>query len=253
MKNLIKILSILSLFVLTINDSFSQGGLTGQTYDYEQRWLCDSASNTTFYRLDVHRPGQSAVTIGNYLPNGNTYTPTSTIKAGPCSLPAGFPDSSYQYIALEACDYATQTGGTPYFVLIRVATANANGNRVNTNLGTFHAQTGAAYTPTGTWMAGFCSGWGERVATNMQHITATNTSGSISTTNGKFSVEIMNIGTVKGTVTVNSTTIDLYPGTKWYCYSQEDPVSWELIGCPTVTYDCAANGNTTFLIVRKGD
>ena len=125
MKNISKIL-LLSVFgLMTLNQSiFSQGGLAGQPYDFEQRWLCDSTPNRTFYRLDVHRPGQSAVTIGNYLPDGSSYTVTSSIKPGPCATPSGFPDSSFSYFAVEACDWVTGSGGVSYFILMRVATHN---------------------------------------------------------------------------------------------------------------------------------
>lgn len=252
MKILIRLI-LLSVVMIGSFSAKSQGGLQGQVYDYEQRWLCDSASATTFYRLDVHRPGQTAVTVGNYKPDGSAYTPTSTILAGPCGGSVAYPDSSYSYHTIEACDWVTGTGGTPYFILYRLGTKNSNGAKTMSYLGTFNAQTGASYTPTGSFEAGFCAGWQDKQATNMQNITSTNTTGSISNTNGRFSVEIMNVGTVKGTVTVNSTSMDLYPGSKWYCWSQIDPVSNELLGCPTITYDCAANGSTTFLIVRKGE
>jgi hypothetical protein len=252
MKNLFKLL-FFCLFASVAEQSFAQGGLDGQIYDFEQRWLCDSNVNKTFYRLDVHRPGQAAVTIGNYNPDGTSYTPTGTIKSGPCVTPSGFPDSTFSFMATEACDYATGTGGTPYFILWRIGVHNTNYGTTRSWLGRFHAETGASYSPTGTYMAGFCSGWGEKTVTNMQLITATNTTGSVSATNGKFSVEIMNIGTVKATVTTNSTTYDLLPGTKFYCWAQEDPVSYELLGCPAINYDCTANGSTTLLITRKGD
>ena len=102
-------------------------------------------------------------------------------------------------------------------------------------------------------MDGFCSGWVDKTVTNLQNIISTSTTGSISATNGKFSIHILNVGTNLGTVTVNSTVQNIYPGSEWYCDSQEDPISNELLGCPSLTWDCAANGGTTFLIVRKGD
>lgn len=252
MKNIFKIL-FFGLFVLIANESFAQGGVGTQVYDFEQRWLCDSTPQKTFYRLDVHRPGQAAVTVGNYLPDGTPYTVTSSIQSGPCTVSGSFPDSTYTYQAIEACDFVTGTGGTGYFVLIRIATKNSTGVKTVSTVGTFRADNGNPYTPTGTHMDGFCAGWGDKTVSNMQNIIATNTTGSISSTNGKFSVSITNIGTVKGTVTVNSTAMDLYPGQRWWCDSQEDPVSNELLGCPAVNYDCTASGSTTFLIVRKGD
>ena len=253
MKHIFKFLLLMLELCAGLISANAQAGLQGQVYDYEQRWLCDSATATTFYRLDVHRPGQAAVTIGNYKPDGSSYTPTSTILSGPCTSGGSYPDSTYQYLALEHCDWATGTGGTPYFVLIRIGTKNSTGATQRSYLGTFNATTGAAYTITGTPMDGYCAGYADKLVTNLQYLTATNTTGVISTPNAKHSIEIMNIGTVKGTVTVNSTTIDLYPGTKWYCWSQLDPVSNELLGCPSINYDCSTAGSTTFLIVRKGD
>ena len=102
-------------------------------------------------------------------------------------------------------------------------------------------------------MDGFCAGWVNKTVTNLQNVIATNTTGSISATNAMWSVSITNIGTVKGTVTVNSTVMDLYPGQRWWCDAQQDPVSNELLGCSSTNYDCTASGSTTFLIVRKGD
>lgn len=253
MKTILKFLFLTVVLLTTYSAVNAQGGLQGQIYDYEMRWLCDSASATTFYRLDVHRPGQAPVTIGDYKPNGTTYTPVSTILSGPCTSGGSYPDSTYAYFAYEHCDWATGTGGTPYFILYRIGTKNSTGAITRSYLGTFNAATGAPYTTTGSPMDGFCAAWVNKTVTNMQHITSTGTTGSISATNGMHSVEIMNIGTVKGSVTVNSTTIELYPGTKWFCYAQMDPVSNELLGCPAITYDCTAAGSTTFLIVRKGD
>lgn len=253
MKHIFKFLLLMLALTAGLISANAQGGLQGQIYDYEHRWLCDSASATTFYRVDVHRPGQAVTTIGSYKPDGTSYTPTSTILSGPCTSGGSFPDSTYAYFAQEFCDWATGTGGTPYFILYRIGTKNSTGAITKSYLGTFNAQTGASYTITGSPMDGFCAGWVNKTVTNMQNSIHTNTTGSISATNAMHSVEIMNIGTVKGTVTVNSTAMDLYPGTKWYCWAQMDPVSNELLGCPSVTWDCTANGSTTFLIVRKGD
>ncbi|MBK6546393.1 MAG: hypothetical protein IPG12_14145 [Saprospiraceae bacterium] len=255
MKNLFK-LSLISMILLIVQSNlFSQAGVTGyQVYDHEMRWLCDSASSTTFYRLDLYRPGQAVVTVGNYKPDGSAYTPTSTIKVGPCSGTTSNPDSTYQYYFTQACDFFTGATGTPYIKIWRVGTTTASpGNKTVSFMGNFRADNGASYTPTGTYMDGFCSGWVDKTVTNLQNIISTSTTGSISATNGKFSIHILNVGTNLGTVTVNSTVQNIYPGSEWYCDSQEDPISNELLGCPSLTWDCAANGGTTFLIVRKGD
>jgi hypothetical protein len=250
MKNLIKFLFIALLSVITYTNSFSQAGNTGPgVWDYELRWLCDSASSTTFYRVSLHRPGYAPVSAGDYKPDGTSYTPTSTIKYGPCSGTTSFPDSTYTFMAVEMCD-TSATPDVSFIKIFRRSAANVGGAGSTTILGTYKVTDGTSYSAPASSISGFCNNW-QTSTPNIKIVEVTGTTGTITAAEAFHSVYVTNIGNVKGFITVNSQNLDLYPGETWFCQSQKDFENRMMDGCGSVSYNTIASGSTTFHITAR--
>jgi hypothetical protein len=249
MKHFISIL----FFTLLSVSAFCQAGNSGiQSYDHELRWLCDSASQTTFYRLDLYRPGQAAVTVGNYKPDGSAYTPTSTIKSGPCATGSTtFPDSSYTYNIIEGCDLVSGLGNDITFIrVMRIGVHNTTGASSTTILGNFNPATGAAYTVVGSVVYGYCKNWLSPSITNARR-QFVSTSGTLVAGDNYYGVWILNVGVNTATLTINANTVNLLPGEEYFC-NPSPAEHGQTISCNFgISYDCSVNGGTTLHVVQR--
>lgn len=254
MKTLKLFLSILILTVVSYQSATAQTGQTGaQSFDYEMIWLCDSASQTTFYRVLLHRIGFATVVAGTFKPDGTTYTPTSTIKSGPCSTGGGsYPDSTFAYNYIEMCDLVSNVG---YIKIYRQATANNNGGTVRSLVGNFSPITGLSYTPgtNGSQMLGWCNVHSIDTGAKVVVLQTTASSGTLSYATSSISNDILNVGYNTAQLTINGVTYDLLPGERWFCHSKVDQGNMKQIRCPAVAYNANYLGlATTLHITRTG-
>lgn len=247
----LKFLFLAFCFILSSN-AFSQTGQTGAgSFDYEYQWLCDSTPQTTFYRVTLHRPGFAAIVVGNYKPDGTSYTVTSVAKVGPCVTGGGsYPDSTYQYDYLEMCDNSL-SAPVNYIKIYRYATFNATGAKTRSFVGDFNPATGAAYSAGGSVYPGYCYALAVDAGTKINTIQATGTSGTLNYADNGMNVDILNVGTNIARLVINSDNFDLLPGERWFCHQQWDEKTRSVYRCPGLTYDANHSGNSTTLHITQ--
>lgn len=254
MKTLKIFLSILILTFVSITVQAQTGQTGAQNFDYEIQWLCDSASQTTFYRVHLYRIGFAPVVAGTFKPDGTTYSPTSTIKSGPCSTGGGgsFPDSTYAYNYIEMCDLTVNAG---YIKIYKQATANSNGGTVRSLVGNFSPITGLSFSPgtNGSQMLGWCNVHSIDTGGKVLVLQTTASTGTLTYATSSISSDILNVGYNIARLTINGVNYDLLPGERWFCHSKVDQGNMKQIRCPAVTYDANYNSlATTLHITRTG-
>lgn len=253
MKNLFQILFFAIISIAFFHNSANaQTGQTGAgSFDYEYQWLCDSTPQTTFYRVTLHRPGFAAIVVGNYKPDGTSYTVTSSVKVGPCVTSGGaYPDSSYQYDYLEMCD---NSGANPvsYIKIYRYATFQATGAKTRSFVGDFNPATGGSYTAGGSVYPGFCQALVVDAGTKVNTIQATASSGTLLYADNAMSCDILNMGTNVARLVINSDNFDLYPGERWFCHKMYDEKTRSVYRCPQLTYDANYGAQPTTLHITQ--
>lgn len=250
-KFILFLFTLISFISLPSNEVKAQVGQTGVgSFDYEYQWLCDSASMTSFYRVYLHRPGFASVVIGTFKPDGTTYSPASTIKAGPCDFAAA-PDSTYQYFFDEMCDNLA-TAPVSFIKIYKYAVKNSSGVGQRSFIGDFSPVTGAAYSAGGSIYTGFCEALAVDAGTKVKVLQVTGSSGSLLLADNGMSVDILNVGTNTARLVINTVNYDLLPGERWFCEDQYDQKTRSVYRCPALTYDANFSGSTTLHISQKG-
>ena len=253
MKNIfsLKNLSIGFLIMFCIfwtRMSYAQVGTTGSWGpDYEVIQKCVDSANLgtnyiSYYEIATVRAGQTTV-YATYRSNGSTFTPpTGKIIIGSCPASVTVtPDSIRSIGIIPLCDLSGSTATPFYRIVQRVYWPSGGAGTVNilSTIGT----NGAPYTVTGTVQDGPCFLYSTTTAHNRSNI-----SGSITYAGPWESWEVENVGTAIGTITLNSTATDLYPGEVVGCKTWTDPVTKIVHKCPSIIVN--SNG-TTFNVIRR--
>jgi len=245
-----KILNYLILiFMLCIFSKDIQAQSNNYSYTYIT-WLCD-ANNVTYYRIYVNQPGKQPLAFGNYLPNGSAYSPVGATTYGPCNATdttiVNSIDSSYQYISFEMCDSLTSSP-ISFMRIYKYGTKISTGAKQKSFIGDFKISTGASYTPSANYVSGNCLATSIDTGSKITVLQPTNTTGTITQSQGAMSISILNVGPDTARITVNAVTYDLLENETWFCNSFYNEMNRKLYECPSVEYNCTVYGATTLHI-----
>jgi hypothetical protein len=134
--------------------------LVDTTYDYEMVPKCDTANNTSYYSLILHKTSAAgAITtskVGDYDVDGGTYSPGANPIAGYCTLPGsdgGGLDTLYDYEFIPRCDTANNTS---FYTLIENKTVTLTGITFSSDKGDYDMD-GSPYVSGANPIAGYCT------------------------------------------------------------------------------------------------
>lgn len=228
--------------------SFAQVGTTGSWGpDYEVIQKCVDSLNLgtnyiSYFEIVTLRAGQAKV-YETLRSNGSAFTPPSgkvIIGSCPASVTVT-PDSVRSIAIIPLCDLAGTTATPFYRIVQRVYWPSGGAGTVNilSTIGT----NGAPYTVTGTVQDGPCYLYSNTTVHNRSNV-----SGSITYAGPWESWEVENVGTAIGTITLNSTATDVYPGEVIGCKTWTDPVTKIVHKCPSIIVNSTG---TTFNVIRR--
>lgn len=200
-------------------------------------WLCDSTNGRTFYRIKIDRPGKVPYTYGSFLPNGNSYTPSTPIVFGPCSttIPQ-FADSSYQYELNEMCDDSLLPP-TDFIRIYKFSTKQNTGVNQKRFQGDFKLVNGNSYTPSTQINSGHCGAVKIDAGALTKVKEVAGVIDSVIQSQCDMGIFIANIGNDTAILYINSDTINLQIKSAWNCDAIFNPLTKTWHECPAVKYD----------------